>query len=44
MIETQISQIVATILVDHSRKTSGQLEKSLENVNAIADQWRRGLV
>ena len=38
MIEIQISQIVAAIPVKHSGKTSGQPEKSLENVNAAVDQ------
>ena len=38
MIETQISQITATIPVNHLGKTSGQLEKSLKNVHAAADQ------
>jgi len=45
MIETQISQIAAAIPINHSGKPSGQPEKSLENVNAVADQRRRrGLV
>ena len=38
MIETQISQIAAAIPVDHSGKTSGQPENSLENVNVATDQ------
>ena len=38
MIETQISQIAATIHVDHSGKPLGQPENSHENVNAAADQ------
>ena len=38
MIETQISQIVAAIPIDHSGKTSGQPENSLKNVNAATDQ------
>ena len=38
MIETQISQIAATIPIDHSGKTSGQPENSLENVNVATDQ------
>ena len=38
MIETQISQIAATIPVDHSGKTTGQPEKSLENVHVAIDQ------
>ena len=38
MIETQISQIAAAIPINHLRKTPGQLENSLENVNAATDQ------
>ena len=38
MIETQISQIAIAIPVDHLGKTSGQPEKSLENVHAAVDQ------
>jgi hypothetical protein len=38
MIETQISQIVAAIPIDHSRKTPGQPENPLKNVNAVVDQ------
>ena len=37
-IETQISQIAAAIPVDHSGKTPGQPEDSLENVHAAVDQ------
>ena len=37
MIETQISQIVVAIPIDHSGKTSGKLENSLKNVNAGTD-------
>ena len=38
MIETQISQIVAAIPIDHSKKTPGQPKNSLKNVNVAADQ------
>jgi len=38
MIETQISQIVVIFPVDHSGKTPGQPENSLENVNVATDQ------
>ena len=41
MIETQILQIVVAIPIDHLGKTSGQPEKSLENVHAAAGQSRR---
>ena len=38
MIETEISQIAATIPIDHLGKTLGQPENSLENVNTVVDQ------
>ena len=38
MIETEISQIAATIPIDHLGKTLGQPENSLENVNTAVDQ------
>ena len=38
MIETQILQIVVAIPIDHLGKTSGQPEKSLENVHVAIDQ------
>ena len=38
MIETEISQIVAAIPIDHLGKTLGQPENSLENVNTVVDQ------
>ena len=37
MIETQIAQIAAAIPINHSGKIPGQLENSLENVHAAAD-------
>jgi len=37
MIETQIAQIVAAIPINHLGKIPGQLENSLKNVHAAAD-------
>jgi len=41
MIETQITQIAAAIPVDHSGKSLGQPDDSLENVHVAANQTRR---
>ena len=38
MIETQITQIVAAILIDNTRKIPGQPRNSSEFVNATIDQ------
>ena len=44
MIETQISQIAATIPRNYSGEIPGQPKNSLENVNGAADQWKRDVV
>ena len=41
MIETQIAQIAAAILVNHSREIPGEPKNSPEFIHVVAEQKRR---